>query len=297
MARQSPKIAFAGLGAMGYGMAAHLVKSGFPVTGFDVYQPALDRFLNEGKGASAAKTPKEAVRDVDFFICMVANSMQATPLFFDGKMGAVAALKENATVIMCSTVAPAYIDEIQSRLKEEGRPDIRLIDSPVSGGAGRAADGTLSVFASGAKDDVENARAVLQCMSGKLYEIPGGVGGGSKAKLIHQIFAGINIAMANEAMGLAAVAGMDTREVFERLRGSEACSWMFENRVPHMLDAGLGRYSAMTIIAKDVVFLPFSSSRWSYFLPPCLSFPPFSLVSFALACCYLYIGWGPCMSI
>ncbi|KAI4251378.1 MAG: hypothetical protein L6R42_008408 [Xanthoria sp. 1 TBL-2021] len=267
MARHSPKIAFAGLGAMGYGMAAHLVKSGFPVTGFDVYQPALDRFLKEGNGASAAKTPKEAVRDVDFFICMVANSVQATPLFFDGGMGAVGALKENATVIMCSTVAPAYIDEIQSRSKKVGRPDIRLIDSPVSGGAGRAADGTLSIFASGAKDDVEHARAVLQCMSGKLYEIPGGLGGGSKAKLIHQIFAGIHIAMANEAMGLAAVAGMDTREVFERLRGSEACSWMFENRVPPMLDAGLGRYSAMTIIAKDVGIITQTSRTHKFPLP------------------------------
>ncbi len=239
---------------MGYGMAAHLVRSGYAVTGFDVYQPALDRFLKEGKAASAAKTPKEAVHDADVFICMVATSVQATPLLFDAESGAVQGLKANATIIMCSTVAPAYIDELQSRLKGAGRSDLRLIDSPVSGGAGRAADGTLSIFASGAKEDVEIARVVLQCMSGKLYEIPGGLGGGSNAKMIHQVFAGIHIAMANEAMGLAAAAGLDTREVFEKLKGSEASSWMFENRVPPMLDAGLGRYSAITIIAKDVVF-------------------------------------------
>lgn len=262
---------------MGYGMAAHLVQSGYAVTGFDVYQPALDRFLKEGKAASAAKTPKEAVHDVDVLICMVATSAQATPLLFDAETGAVQGLKANATIIMCSTVAPAYIDELQSRLKEAGRSDLRLIDSPVSGGAGRAADGTLSIFASGAKEDVETARAVLQCMSGKLYEIPGGLGGGSNAKMIHQVFAGIYIAMANEAMGLAAAAGLDTREVFEKLKGSEASSWMFENRVPPMLDAGLGRYSAITIIAKDVV----CSSP--------LSFPPnLALIVFLLPIPFLF---------
>ncbi|KAL8735129.1 MAG: hypothetical protein Q9166_001005 [cf. Caloplaca sp. 2 TL-2023] len=216
MPSQSPKIAFAGLGAMGCGMAAHLVKCGFQVTGFDVYRPALERFTAEGPSASIAKTPFEAVQDVEFFVCMVANSMQATPLLFDDDTGAVKGLRNNATIIMCSTVAPAYIEELQRRLKEIGRSDILLIDSPVSGGAGRAADGTLSIFASGAREHLENARAILECMSGKLYEIPGGLGGGSKTKLIHQIFAGVNIAMASEAMGLAAVAGLDTRDVFEK---------------------------------------------------------------------------------
>ncbi|KAL9041095.1 MAG: hypothetical protein Q9180_001511, partial [Flavoplaca navasiana] len=252
MASSTPKLAFAGLGAMGYGMATHLLKSGYAVTGFDVYQPALDRFLTESPSASAGRTPKEAAQNVEFFICMVANSLQATPLLFDDEKGAVKGLKKDATIILCSTVAPAYIDEIQQRLTEMGREDIKLIDAPVSGGAARAAAGTLSIFASGSKPDLENAQSVLECMSGKLYEIPGGLGGGSKAKLIHQIFAGVHIAMASEAMGLAARAGLDTREVFERVRGSEGSSWMFENRVPHMLEKGKGGYSAMTIIAKDV---------------------------------------------
>ncbi|KAL8848194.1 MAG: hypothetical protein Q9221_006763 [Calogaya cf. arnoldii] len=267
MASQPPKIAFAGLGAMGYGMATHLLKSGYAVTGFDVYQPALDRFLEESPSAAAAKTPKQAAQDVDFFICMVANSIQATPLLFDSETGAVNGLKEKATIIMCSTVAPAYIDELKSRLKDAGRSDIRLIDSPVSGGAGRAAEGTLSIFASGAEADLENAKAILESMSGKLYEIPGGLGGGSKAKLVHQIFAGINIAMSSEAMGLAAAAGLDTKEVFQRVSGSEATSWMFENRVPHMLDPGLGRYSAMTIIAKDVGIITTTSRAHQFPLP------------------------------
>lgn len=92
-------------------------------------------------------------------------------------------------------------------------------------------------------------------MSGKLYTVPGGLGSGSKIKLIHQIFAGINIAMASEAMGLVAAAGLHPRKAFDEIRGSEGDSWMFGNRVPHMLDPGLPPYSAITIIAKDVVWL------------------------------------------
>jgi len=92
-------------------------------------------------------------------------------------------------------------------------------------------------------------------MSGKLYTVPGGLGGGSKTKLIHQIFAGVNLAMASEAMGLVAAAGLNTRKAFEELGESEGDSWMFGNRVPHMLDPGLPPCSAITIIAKDVVRL------------------------------------------
>ncbi|KAL8698169.1 MAG: hypothetical protein Q9201_006726 [Fulgogasparrea decipioides] len=284
MASRLPNVAFAGLGAMGFGMASHLVKSGFPVTGYDVYQPALDSFIKEGHGASSARTPREAVADTDFLICMVATSVQATPLLFDPDTGAVRGMKENATIIMCSTVAPAYIDEVQKRLKDQ-RPDIRLIDSPVSGGAGRAADGTLSIFASGEKAQLESAHSILQCMSGKLYDIPGGLGAGSKAKLIHQIFAGIHIAMASEAMGLAALAGFDTRHAYESLRANDGSSWMFENRVPPMLVSSHPPYSAITIIAKDVGIITTTSGDFRFPLP---------LVSIAeqLYLTSISAGWG-----
>ncbi|KAI4087233.1 MAG: hypothetical protein LQ344_006916 [Seirophora lacunosa] len=269
MASQPPRIAFAGLGAMGFGMATHLVNSGFSVTGFDVYQPSLDRFITENPSASAAETPREACQDAHFLIVMVATSVQATPLLFDEQTGAVRGLSENTTIIMCSTVAPAYIAEIQQLLKSAGKQRIRLIDSPVSGGAVRAAAGTLSIFASGAPDDVEHARPVLQCMSdaNKLYEIPGGLGGGSNAKLIHQIFAGVHIAMCSEAMGLAALAGWDTKEAFDFLSKGGGSSWMFENRVPPMFDPDHAKYSAVTIIAKDVGIITSTARAHAFPLP------------------------------
>lgn len=264
-----PTLLFAGLGAMGHGMATHLLRSGFPIIGYDVHAPSMLRLVSEG--GSSTNTPREAAPDVSILLIMVANHTQATTLLFDPSTGAVARLKDSATIIICSTVAPAYIAFLETRLKELGPSDIRLIDAPVSGGAARAADGTLSVFSSGEDKALfaPHVQSILACLSDtrKLYHVPGGLGGGSKAKLIHQMFAGVNIAVASETMGLAAAAGLDTRKVFEELCGGEGASWMFGNRVPFMLDAGLGRYSAVTIIAKDVGIVTATAGEERFPLP------------------------------
>ena len=260
------KVAFAGLGAMGYGMASQLLKSGFPITGYDPYQPSLDRIVAEG--ANPATTPRDVVKDSSILICMVANHHQAHPLLFDPEAGAVASMPKNAIILMCSTVAPAYIVEVRQHLDEVGRPDIGLVDCPVSGGSGRAANGTLSIFASGNDNNVKAVEPILSCLSdrGKLYNL-GALGGGSKAKLVHQIFAGINIAMASEGMGLVAKAGLNTQKAFDELNQGPGSSWMFGNRVPHMLDPSLPPYSAMTIIAKDVGIVTSTSRDYRYPLP------------------------------
>lgn len=265
MASQKPTVVFAGLGAMGYGMATRLVKSGFPVIGYDVYAPSTEKFV--AAGGQAAKSPKDAAKDTEFFLCMVATSLQATPLLFDPETGAVQSIPKSGTILMCSTVAPAYIDELVQRLKDVGREDVRLIDCPVSGGAGRAADGTLSIFSSGTDEALNDVHPILNCLSAKLYKIPSGLGGGSKAKLIHQVFAGVNIAMASEAMGLAAAAGLNTQATFDELKRGEGTSWMFENRVAPMLDRTMPPYSAITIIAKDVGIITSTGRAFKFPLP------------------------------
>lgn len=273
-------VAFAGLGAMGFGMATNLLKCGFQVTGYDVYQPAMDRFVAEG--GKSASTPSKAAEYEEFFICMVVNAEQAGNVLFDMHTGACLTLPKKATILMCSTVAPADINGFKQL---GGRTDLRLIDCPVSGGAARAANGTLSIFAAGQEADLVHANQILECMSSKLYKIPGGLGGGSKAKLIHQIFAGVNIAMASEAMGLAAAAGLNTQEAFDYLKNSHGNSWMFSNRVPHMLDPSLPPYSAINIIAKDVGIIT-STARDRMFALPMLSMAE-QLYTTAIAA-----GWG-----
>ena len=265
MPSPSPAVAFAGLGAMGFGMASHLVKSGFLVIAYDIYPPSVDKLVLVG--GRAAATPRVAVRDVDFLVCMVPKIDDAMDLLFDPASGAVTSMRKNSTLLMTSTVAPADITFLLSRLEEAERSDIHLIDCPVSGGAGRAANGTLSIFASGDDAHLDTASPILECMSSKLYRVPGGLGGGSKAKLIHQIFAGVNIAMASEAMGLAAMAGLNTRQAFDKLSEGEGSSWMFCNRAPHMLDPSLPPYSAIAIIKKDVAIITKTIREYNFRLP------------------------------
>lgn len=134
------------------------------------------------------------------------------------------------------------------------RSDILLIDAPVSGGTVRAAQGKLTVLAAGSEDALRQGREVLSHLSEHLHVIPGGIGAASNVKMINQHLAGIHIAAAAEAMGLAAKAGLNTRQVYDIILTAAGNSWMFENRVPHMLDNDLTPYSALDIFVKDMVY-------------------------------------------
>ena len=246
------KIAFLGLGAMGFGMATNLVKKGIPVTGYDVWAPTLSRFVSAG--GSSATTPKETVKDAPFVIFMVATAAQIMSALFDEENGAILALEKGATVILCSTGPPEYVPQVRKLLDEKGRSDVFLVDAPVSGGTIRAANGTLTILAAADESALAKAKGVLDLMAGEnLYVIPGGLGAGTKVKMVHQVLAGIHICMTSEAMGFAAALGVDTKRAYEVLKGGEGLSWMFENRVPHMLVEDKTVYSALNIIVKDMV--------------------------------------------
>ncbi len=258
-------------------MASHLVKTSYHVTGFDVYEPSLARFKDAGGDIS--RSPREAVEGVEFLICMVANSQQADSVLFDPANGAVQgkymqhyatqflatatiefcltppylALPLNATIIICSTVPSAYLTQIQSNLESMNRNDIFLIDSPVSGGTVRAANGTLTILVSASSAALNQGQQVLSDMSEKLFIIPGGIGAASNVKMVNQLLAGVHIAAAAEAMGLAAKMGLNTRRVYDIIINAAGNSWMFENRVPHMLDNDWAPKSALDIFVKDMV--------------------------------------------
>lgn len=260
-----PTIGFAGLGAMGGGMATNLVKNGFTVYGFDVYQPLVDKFVDAG--GKAAKTPKEAAEKADFFVSMVANAAQNTGLLFDGEDSVVKGLGQGKTFILCSTVAPSFPPEVRKRMDEEfGRSDIKFLDCPVSGGTIRAANGTLSIFSSGPGEHLEAAKEVLECMSGNLYA-HGAISNGQKIKAIHQLLAATNIISASEAMGLAATVGINTKQVMEHVNSSDGASFMFENRVPHMINSDWSALSALGIILKDTYIVTDTARAESFPAP------------------------------
>ncbi|KAG5229778.1 Ketose-bisphosphate aldolase class-II family protein [Salix suchowensis] len=236
------RIGFIGLGAMGFGMATHLLKSNFCVVGYDVYKPTLTRFVNAG--GLIGNSPAETSKDVDVLVVMVTNETQAESVLY-GDLGAIAALPSGASIILSSTVSPAFVSQLERRLQSRG---LKLVDAPVSGGVKRASEGTLTIMASGTDEALTCTGSVLSALSEKLYVIRGGCGAGSGVKMINQLLAGVHIASGAEAMALGARLGLNTRML------------MFENRVPHMLDNDYTPYSALDIFVKDLGIVTRESS-------------------------------------
>ncbi|KAF2751928.1 oxidoreductase-like protein [Sporormia fimetaria CBS 119925] len=262
-----PTIGFAGLGAMGFGMATHLLSQNYPVTGFDVYQPTLDKF--QSAGGVPATTLAASAKDKAYYIVMVATAQQAQSALFDTD-AIVDNLPQNAVLILCSTVPSAYAKSVQKELSARGRDDIAFIDAPVSGGAIRAADGTLSIMAGASDSAMEKGKWLLEELSApsKLFIVQGGVGAGSNMKMAHQVLAAIQILSTSEAYGFAARLGLNGQEVRDKVVGGKGWSWMFENRSLRTLTQDyFPGASAVGIIMKDTGIITSTSRLLSYPTP------------------------------
>ena len=250
-----------GLGSMGLGVARTLLKKGFEVHAYDVRPEVAKAFSKEG--GIAAKSPADVGRNVPVVIVLVVNADQTSEVLF-GKDGAVSTLAKGSVVIASSTVAPEFAADLGKRLDAKG---LLLIDAPVSGGAGRAAKGELSIMGSGSKAAFKKADAVLKAIAIKVYELGEDAGTGSKVKMINQLLAGVHIAAAAEAMALAIRAGADPKVVYEVISNSAGSSWMFQNRVPHILDGDYTPLSAVNIFVKDLGIVLDSAKKMTFPLP------------------------------
>lgn len=262
-----PAISFIGLGAMGFGMATHLIKQGYSVTGFDVWLPTLDRFREAG--GLAATTPAKAVADKSYCVCMVATAEQAQAVLFEGPEPAVPALPSGASLLLCSTVPCAYVQTLGKQLAESGRNDILLIDAPVSGGSVRAAEGTLSIMAGASDEALEKGRFLLQELADeqKLYVVKGGIGAGSNMKMVHQVLAANQILSTSEAMGFAARLGLDLDTTLKALLKSEGSAWILDHRGSRILTGFKPIASAVTIILKDTGIITSEAMRHGFPTP------------------------------
>ncbi|CAK7200659.1 hypothetical protein SEUCBS139899_003357 [Sporothrix eucalyptigena] len=249
-ARRAQNVGFIGLGAMGFGMASHLLKSGFKLRGFDVVAAQVAKLVD--LGGIAAASPREAASDADILVVVVANAAQAESVFFSPEHGAVASLPHASTILLCATVPASFYASLTKQLVQAGRADIKVLDAPISGGAVKAGLGQLTIITAGTEDAHSSAGNVLSAMAEKVYPIPGDVGTASMAKMINQLLAGLHIAAAAEAMAFAARLKTNTRQVFEAVNASSSWSWMFENRVQHMLEDDWTPKSALDIFVKDM---------------------------------------------
>lgn len=237
---------FIGLGAMGSGMACSLLAANISVCGYDINPAAITRLAEAG--GEGASTPAEAAKQADALLLMVLNGEQADHALF-GENGAAAALDPGAVVILCSTVSPSYVRTLAQRL---AALNLLLLDAPVSGGTARAATGSLSVMASGSPLAFEKAAPFIDAIAGNLYQMGDEPGQGATMKLVNQVLAGIHIAAAAEAVAFGAKAGIDPNRIFEVISNSAGASWMFQNRVPHILADDYTPHSAVDIWLKDL---------------------------------------------
>lgn len=242
----NPDTGLIGLGAMGAGIAATLRSRGHSMHVCDARPGAAARFA-EGGGV-ALDTPAQVAAACDVVISVVVNAAQTEAVLF-GPEGAAAAMKPGSVFVMCSTVDPNVSIAFEERLLAAG---IHYVDAPISGGAAKAASGQMTVMSSARPEAYARADAVLDAMAGKVYRLGDRAGAGSKVKIINQLLAGVHIAAAAEAMALGLREGVAPDALYEVITHSAGNSWMFENRMAHVLAGDYTPLSAVDIFVKDL---------------------------------------------
>ena len=241
-----------GLGAMGSGMAASLRRAGHALHVYDVRADVAQSFAQGGGVACDSLAQLGAACDV--VISVVVNAAQTEAVLFgsdkkeDGD-GCAAAMKPGSVFVMCSTVDPNWSMALEKRLAALG---ILYIDAPISGGAAKAASGDMTMMTAGTPAAYARAEPLLNAMAAKVYRLGDTAGAGSKVKIINQLLAGVHIAAAAEAMALGLREGVDPAALYEVITHSAGNSWMFENRMAHVLAADYTPLSAVDIFVKDL---------------------------------------------
>jgi 3-hydroxyisobutyrate dehydrogenase len=235
-----------GLGSMGLGMGQSMVKHGIKVAGFDINAAAIAKLVEAGGGAAASLA--DVARNADVLLVVVVNAAQTDTVLF-GEKGAAAAMKKGSVIISSATMAPDDARRLAAKAEALG---LLYLDAPISGGATKAAIGQLTVMASGTPETFKRARPVLDAIAATVYELGVAAGIGASFKMVNQLLAGVHIAAACEAVTFAKKLGLDLPTVYKVITASAGNSWMFENRVPHILDGDYAPRSAVEIFTKDL---------------------------------------------
>jgi len=235
-----------GLGAMGRGMASSLRRAGYNVHVCDVRVEAAQAFAAEGGVACA--NPAEVAAHCEVVVSVVVNAAQTEGVLF-GENGAAAAMRPGSAFVMCSTVDPNWSISLEKRLNAMG---LLYLDAPISGGAAKAASGDMTMMTSGSAAAYDKVGGALDAMAAKVYKLGDAAGPGSKVKIINQLLAGVHIAAAAEAMALGLREGVAADALYEVITHSAGNSWMFENRMAHVLKGDYTPLSAVDIFVKDL---------------------------------------------
>ena len=251
-----------GLGSMGMGAAASCIRAGLNTWGVDLNPAALETLRQTG--ARDAQTAADGFVDqLEAVLLLVVNAKQVNAILF-GDNGLAARLKPGTVVMVSSTISAQDAQQIEQRLAQH---QLLMLDAPVSGGAAKAATGEMTVMASGSDAAFERLQPVLEAVAAKVYRVGSESGLGSTVKIIHQLLAGVHIAVGAEAMAMAARAGIPLDTMYEVVTNAAGNSWMFENRMRHVVDGDYSPKSAVDIFVKDLNLVADTAKALHFPLP------------------------------
>ncbi|SNT73637.1 L-threonate dehydrogenase [Paracoccus seriniphilus] len=239
----SRNIGVIGLGSMGYGIAASALRAGLRVWGADINQTQVERL--RGEGAEASDMAEAAL---DAVAVVVLNAAQTEAVLF-GENGIVPHLRPGAVVLSCATVPPEFARKMAARCAEA---EVLYLDAPISGGSVKAANGQLSIMASGSAAAFDAARPLLEAIAETVFELGDQVGAGSAMKAVNQLLAGVHIAAMAEALTFGMTQGVAPEKFVEVISKCAGTSWMLENRAPHVVAGDYTPHSSVNIWPKDL---------------------------------------------
>jgi 3-hydroxyisobutyrate dehydrogenase len=240
------KLAFLGLGVMGYPMAGHLIASGHEVCVYNRSSAKAEAWVAQHGGGSA-RTPREAAIGVDFVMTCVGNDDDLRSVCL-GEDGAFAGMSAGATLIDHTTVSAAVTAELYETAKAAG---LHFIDAPISGGQAGAENGQLSIMCGGEQPAYDAAEPVMATYA-KLCRRIGASGAGQMTKMCNQIAIAGLVQGLSEALHFADKAGLDGAAVIEVLSQGAASSWQMANRSGTMLADDFDHGFAVDWMRKDL---------------------------------------------
>lgn len=243
MAKQS--VALLGLGTMGAGMAANLLKAGFPLAVWNRSRAKAEGFA--AQRARVAETAADAARGADVVLSMLADDGASRAVWL-GTDGALAAAEQGAVLVESSTVTPAWIAELAEAAKARG---LDFLDAPVTGSRAQAAGGQLTFLVGGPREALARVTPVLEAMSREILYL-GPVGSGAKLKLINNFLCGVQIASLAEGMAWLERSGLDREQALGFLKSGAAGSPVVVNVSSRMASRDYAVNFLLKLMAKDL---------------------------------------------
>jgi len=240
------KLAFLGLGVMGFPMAGHLQKAGHSVTVYNRNAEKSAKWVATYGGTSGA-TPREAAAGADIVLMCVGNDNDVRSVVY-GDSGALAGMKAGAVLVDHTTASAELARELDAAAKAQGKG---FIDAPVSGGQAGAENGKLGIMCGGDQATFDCVKDVLNVYAKALVRI-GDAGAGQLTKMVNQICIAGLVQALSEGLAFAQKAGIDAKLVLEVISKGAAQSWQMENRGNTMVDGKFDFGFAVDWMRKDL---------------------------------------------